>query len=183
MNRASNHHWTDERKAEAAKLWAQGWTAAQIARHLGRVSRNGVIGVLHRMGKSQRVEPAKPAHLPPKAPPVARNTKQGMAANLKRGRPVRVNAGNQVVAEPEQRPARASVSTSAWAPLTNSTPVPLMQAALRHCRWPIDIGNEPHFCGLAKTDDRYCRVHRLMSSGAGTHSERDAIRQAERVAA
>ncbi|MEM0907525.1 MAG: GcrA family cell cycle regulator, partial [Pseudomonadota bacterium] len=42
--------WTDERIEELRKLWADGLSASQIADSLGGVSRNAVIGKIHRLG-------------------------------------------------------------------------------------------------------------------------------------
>lgn len=43
--------WTEDRIARLTDLWRQGWSAAQIARDLGReVSRCAVLGKLHRLG-------------------------------------------------------------------------------------------------------------------------------------
>lgn len=62
--------WTDERVALLKKLWVEGKTAAQIAKELGNVSRNAVIGKAHRMKLSNRLSPIqqnnkKPAVKPP----------------------------------------------------------------------------------------------------------------------
>lgn len=46
--------WTDERKALVTKLWAEGLSASQVAEELGGVSRNAVIGLVHRMGLPRR---------------------------------------------------------------------------------------------------------------------------------
>jgi GcrA cell cycle regulator len=42
--------WTDERVERLKKLWAEGFSAEQIACQLGGVSRNSVIGKVHRLG-------------------------------------------------------------------------------------------------------------------------------------
>jgi hypothetical protein len=42
-------HWTDERVERLKKLWADGLSASQIAAQLGGVSRNAVIGRVHRL--------------------------------------------------------------------------------------------------------------------------------------
>lgn len=44
--------WTDERVDELRTLWKDGLSASQIAEMLGGVTRNGVIGKLHRLGLS-----------------------------------------------------------------------------------------------------------------------------------
>ena len=48
--------WTDERVARLSKLWAEGRSASQIATDLGGVSRNAVIGKVHRLGLSGRAK-------------------------------------------------------------------------------------------------------------------------------
>ena len=48
--------WTDERVARLSKLWAEGLSASQIATDLGGVTRNAVIGKVHRLGLSGRAK-------------------------------------------------------------------------------------------------------------------------------
>ncbi len=45
--------WTEERVAELKELWAQGYSARQIAEKLGGITRNAVIGKANRMGLSK----------------------------------------------------------------------------------------------------------------------------------
>ena len=74
--------WTDERVETLKKMWAEGQSASQIAKELGGVTRNAVIGKVHRLGLSNRVGPggtdgedeelaatAAPAPITPAAPP------------------------------------------------------------------------------------------------------------------
>src|SRR3982750_1273029 len=49
--------WTDERVALLKKMWCEGKTAAEIAKELGGVTRNAVIGKAHRLKLSNRVSP------------------------------------------------------------------------------------------------------------------------------
>ncbi len=53
--------WTDERVETLKKMWAEGQSASQIAKELGGVTRNAVIGKVHRLGLSNRVGPGGPA--------------------------------------------------------------------------------------------------------------------------
>jgi len=53
--------WTDERVETLKKMWAEGQSASQIAKELGGVTRNAVIGKVHRLGLSNRVGPGTPA--------------------------------------------------------------------------------------------------------------------------
>src|SRR3990172_1193550 len=48
--------WTDERVALLTKLWADGLSASQIAGELGGITRNAVIGKVHRLGLSGRAK-------------------------------------------------------------------------------------------------------------------------------
>ena len=46
--------WTEERVELLKKLWVEGLSASQIAGRLGGVTRNAVIGKVHRLGLSGR---------------------------------------------------------------------------------------------------------------------------------
>ena len=46
--------WTDERVETLKRMWADGQSASQIAKELGGVTRNAVIGKVHRLGLSNR---------------------------------------------------------------------------------------------------------------------------------
>ena len=77
--------WTDERVETLKKMWAEGQSASQIAKELGGVTRNAVIGKVHRLGLSNRVgngkaeeeeadpvvAPAAPLRVDPPARPAA----------------------------------------------------------------------------------------------------------------
>src|SRR5882672_2605604 len=49
-------NWTDERVELLKKLWDDGYSASQIAAELGYITRNSVIGKIHRLGLSGRVK-------------------------------------------------------------------------------------------------------------------------------
>jgi len=72
--------WTDERVQTLTRLWLDGQSASQTARALaGGVTRNAVIGKVHRLGLSGRAKPSTPGarplraarsrHRPPRAAP------------------------------------------------------------------------------------------------------------------
>src|ERR1700742_3151032 len=61
--------WTEERVATLKKLWLEGLSASQIAKQLGGVTRNAVIGKVHRLGLSGRAAPSPPARPAPSRPP------------------------------------------------------------------------------------------------------------------
>ena len=49
-------NWTDERVELLKKLWSEGLSASAIAAELGGVTRNAVIGKVHRLGLSGRAK-------------------------------------------------------------------------------------------------------------------------------
>lgn len=52
--------WTDERVEQLKLLWADGLSASQIAHQMGNVTRNAVIGKVHRLGFAGRATLAAP---------------------------------------------------------------------------------------------------------------------------
>lgn len=53
--------WTDERVETLKRMWTEGQSASQIAKELGGVTRNAVIGKVHRLGLSNRGDDAEAA--------------------------------------------------------------------------------------------------------------------------
>ena len=53
--------WSDERVELLKKMWGEGQSASQIAKELGGVTRNAVIGKVHRLGLSNRAGSGKAA--------------------------------------------------------------------------------------------------------------------------
>ena len=52
--------WTDDRVEKLKTMWTEGNSASQIAKELGGVTRNAVIGKVHRLGLSNRASSTKP---------------------------------------------------------------------------------------------------------------------------
>ena len=84
--------WTDERVEGLKKMWAEGKSASQIAKDLGGVTRNAVIGKVHRLGLSNRAGAS--ASAPEKKPARASSSKPATRAKTSqvprcrgRGRP------------------------------------------------------------------------------------------------
>ncbi|MFP4571276.1 GcrA family cell cycle regulator [Rhodosalinus sp.] len=72
--------WTDERVELLKKMWSEGQSASQIAKELGGVTRNAVIGKVHRLGLSNRGAAASgPAAAPPPEEPAAEPALRGEA--------------------------------------------------------------------------------------------------------
>ena len=116
--------WTDERVETLKKMWADGQSASQIAKELGGVTRNAVIGKVHRLGLSNRVggpgsdkEEEEAIVEPPLAEPEPAPVADPEPASVTPLRPEPVAA--RPAAEP--RPATAAPA----APVAQTAPVPL----------------------------------------------------------
>lgn len=121
--------WTDERVETLKKMWAEGQSASQIAKELGGVTRNAVIGKVHRLGLSNRVaageEAAEAAPLAAAAaPPAPRAEPAARAEPAPRPTPVE----RPVAAE---RPAPAPAPAAAPAASTAVVlPIPMRKAII-----------------------------------------------------
>ncbi len=146
--------WTDDRVDVLKKLWAEGHSASQIARQLGGVTRNAVIGKVHRLGLSGRATPSRPVKRPPR---------------LARPKPQFV-AQPATAAAPGQRPAATGVPTVAEkAAMAALPPLPLKDGeaatilTIRDsmCKWPIGDPADPAFafCGRKADCGPYCQDH------------------------
>ncbi|AUH32475.1 GcrA family cell cycle regulator [Paracoccus tegillarcae] len=78
--------WTDERVETLKRMWGEGQSASAIAKELGGVTRNAVIGKVHRLGLSNRNEEAEAA--PAKAaPPTASPAPEAAKKPAKKAEP------------------------------------------------------------------------------------------------
>jgi GcrA cell cycle regulator len=75
--------WTDERVELLKKMWGEGQSASQIAKELGGVTRNAVIGKVHRLGLSNRAGAAPAAAPAAAAKPEAKAKPAAKPAEVK----------------------------------------------------------------------------------------------------
>lgn len=176
--------WTDERVTTLKKLWLEGHSASQIMRQLGGVSRNAVIGKIHRLGLTGENSPKPPVAprtgargLPP-APmggvPSAprRYTRPPTSAAAPKPAPVKpvvvkmapVETAPVVVAEPV-----AAVPKRVFAAGERS--VTILQIGPRCCQWPVGPQPAPGnmdrqlFCGEVRSggSSSYCAPHAVFA--------------------
>ncbi|MEM8840571.1 MAG: GcrA family cell cycle regulator [Pseudomonadota bacterium] len=169
--------WTDERVEKLKELWGEGMSASQIAKSLGGVTRNAVIGKVHRLGLSNRgtsvpgsgsTEEAKPAEKP-----ATKATVSQPAAPVEAPKPAPAPSVSQRVAPvirdasqprapglptPEEEAARATLAEiEKMAKKLN-----LLELTERTCKWPIGDPAEENFffCGLPCAPSKpYCEHH------------------------
>lgn len=163
--------WTDERVDRALKLWADGWSASQIARELGGITRNAVLGKIHRRGKADRPAASKPARVP-RALPAPRPAAVA-APSPPRALSAKLAGNGTVFAEPEAaRPPREVVPFRAEAPGSATS----LTLSAYQCKWPIGDPREEGFthCGDRALDGPYCERHASLAYQANTVSSRRA---------
>jgi GcrA cell cycle regulator len=140
--------WTEERVEVLKKLWLDGFSASQIAKQLGGgLTRNAVIGKVHRLGLSGRAAPSQPQRPVFKATRPTRTAPQVQPAPLAR-RPEPV----VVVPEPPPSPVYACEETGSATVLTLGSHM---------CKWPIGDPSSDGFtfCGRASSEGPYCVQH------------------------
>lgn len=167
--------WTDERVALLKKLWMEGLSASQIAAELsGGVTRNAVIGKVHRLKLSARAKPASVAQRP-KAPrqsaprrssgTSSRSVTGATSASSPRRQPsapimgataLKMEASIEMEAEVEVETKAAEL----FIPVEER--VSLLELTEKTCKWPIGdpVSSDFHFCGRASDEGKpYCDFH------------------------
>jgi GcrA cell cycle regulator len=150
----SDTFWTTNSVELLTKLWADGLSASQIAAELGGISRNSVIGKVHRLGLPGR--PKRPAGTMPR-----RRKPRSQGARMRIVRPsIRGNTALALMHafEPERGPEPEVIE--------NIIPIGQRCSTLElregKCRWPIGDPSTPDFffCG-GKTIEGlpYCGYH------------------------
>lgn len=139
--------WTEDRVEKLKKLWAEGHSASQIANELGGVSRNAVIGKVHRLGLSGRATPSRPVKRPPR---LARP----------KPKPQTAMQSEKDGAEPKQAKVDASMALPP-APLEDGKAATVLTLRDSMCKWPIGDPADPQFafCGRKSVCGPYCAEH------------------------
>lgn len=148
--------WTEDRVEVLKKLWAEGHSASQIAKQLGGVTRNAVIGKVHRLGLSGRATPSRPVKRPPR---------------LARPKPKVLPDGTVKVpasAKSDQlRPSEKNAMLAALPPLEqedgNAATILTIRDSM--CKWPIGDPADPNFafCGRKSAEGPYCAEHAAVA--------------------
>ena len=163
--------WTDERIKQLRQLWSEGQSASKIAEKLGGVTRNAVIGKIHRLGLSNRSE----------------NSEKKIITK-KRGRPAKVKNTNNFQKQVDNNKNKdfSQINSDKFDDLhldglkndknmlpeatlaniaeleENAKKLNLMELTERTCKWPIgDPATENFwFCGHPSEQGKpYCSTH------------------------
>jgi GcrA cell cycle regulator len=156
-------NWTDERVELLRKLWADGLSASQIAAQLGGVSRNAVIGKVHRLKLSARGRAtAAPVRQKKAAQPSTGGRAPARVATVTRSMPASIGATalqTQFDAEPVARQVLQPVE-SVVVPISRR--LQLIQLTERTCKWPNGdpLAEDFSFCGNESAENGpYCAYH------------------------
>jgi len=163
--------WTDERVELLKKLWSDGLSASQIAAELGGITRNAVIGKVHRLGLSGRAKSASAAAPRPRKTRSPSHMLRMARASIR---------GNTALAHAYEMEAEAAPEL-----IENIIPIgqrrTILELTEQTCRWPIgDPGStEFFFCGGNTINGLpYCAYHaRIAYQPAGDRRrERRSLR-------
>lgn len=177
-------NWTDERVELLKKLWAEGLSASQIAAQLGGVSRNAVIGKVHRLKLSGR---GKTTKAQPRARKPVATTTAAAAAPVRSAPRATVEKTVAQQASPSMREAAARPAAHATVganalkvefvadaiaqietrPQVNvvvpmSRHLTLLQLTETTCKWPVGdpLSEDFYFCGADSGEaGPYCGYH------------------------
>lgn len=160
--------WTDERVELLRKLWLEGLSASRIAAELaGGVTRNAVIGKVHRLGLSGRVKaqaPLNTARLRAPTKPLTAGARTPVPQRAV-AMPMRGNTALAIQARPMAAPQVLRESGDVVVPMTAT--VTIMDLRESMCRWPVGDPSsiEFRYCGGKAPigDGPYCSYHSRMA--------------------
>ena len=171
--------WSDERVEKLKKMWGEGQSASQIAKELGGVTRNAVIGKVHRLGLSNRnggggtssdggakakAKPAPKAKAAPKAAPKPAPKEaapEAPAAPVSRVKQI-LPAGQPLPPQPSTNEIDPAALAKVSEVEKKAKRLSLMELTERTCKWPVGdpATDDFWFCGLpVQAGKPYCEAH------------------------
>jgi GcrA cell cycle regulator len=165
-------NWTDERVELLRKLWAEGLSASQIAAQMGGVSRNAVIGKVHRLKLSGRGKQTSSQPRAKKPTATGSSVRTSSVPRQSTSGP-RVSSHTHAIgatalkADYEVRAVSATVLEFVPA-LVAPEPkrIKLVELSERTCKWPIGdpMAQDFAFCGHESGDaGPYCQFHAKLA--------------------
>ena len=135
--------WTDEKVSKLKELWGKGNTASEIAKIIGGISRNAVIGKAHRLNLSAKIKTRAAA-----SNQNFQNTLGEKNIKIKRNRKSKFKS---LIIDKNFEP---------------ENPKQLEELDEDSCKWPIGHPDEKsfYFCGRSSLKDfSYCKLHLLYA--------------------
>ena len=154
--------WTDERVEQLKKLWNEGLSASQIAAILGGVTRNAVIGKVHRLGLSGRSKPIRTSRPRPRKPRLSNQTRPtGRGFSSVGNTALKMDPNVDAIAAPAVAPIPFEELVIPMAERKT-----ILELTEQTCRWPYRDPRDPdfHFCGRGAVSDKpYCEHHARLA--------------------
>lgn len=178
--------WTDERVERLKTLWSEGLSASQIASELGSVTRNAVIGKVHRLGLSGRAKPQVQTARP-QAASSARIAKAAPVRAAAQSEPARSQPVRVVSIGATALKAESIVEAEAMpAPVAETDPpacegVTILSLTENTCKWPVGDPGKPDFffCGRkSEVGLPYCAFHARLAYQPSAERRRERERKA-----
>jgi GcrA cell cycle regulator len=151
--------WTDEKVEQLKQHWMEGKSASQIATLLGQgLTRNAVIGKVHRLGLAARAKTPSTAGSHPRQPASHAPRRHAAPRAAVAHRAVRgataLAIAPQTLAEPDPEAFESVV-------LPMSLRVTIVELKEAMCRWPLGDPASPEFryCGSHVSERPYCAYH------------------------
>lgn len=171
--------WREGHIPQISQMLKDGLSASEIANKFEGVSRNAVIGLVHRRADLREIGFERVPGGNPDAAAKARKARGLAPAKLAHKKP---QAVKPVTVEPTVvTPETAAVLFDA-----NSLRVELHNIPAGGCKWPVNdvpAGGVFLFCGCKSMAEKpYCEEHYKRSVSKGTPSERSAITTALKAA-
>jgi len=146
--------WTPERIINLKTLWTLGQPASAIATLLGNVTRNAILGKVHRLGLSN--------------PSTARASATSASPQRRCGRRQSSSAKTRAAPSCQPKPFKTKRASELppLDPLVLNNPPRLGELKPDQCCWPEGDPRKAdfHFCGRTKNPGRpYCAHHRARS--------------------
>lgn len=161
-------NWTDERVETLRKLWADGLSASQIAAQLGGVSRNAVIGKVHRLNLPGRAKSGGQAAVRTKRATTAPRAPNYASRNVASARPMTRSVGATALKADTDAVAAEDIDlrpvSDVVVPISRR--LDLIQLTERTCKWPLGdpLQEGFHFCGNDSGEaSPYCTYHAKLA--------------------
>ena len=135
--------WDEEKVSKLKELWGKGSTASQIAKIIGGISRNAVIGKAHRLNLSAKIKTRTATS--------SKNFDSSMEQNNIKSSRGRKSRFKSLIIEKDFEP---------------ENPKQLEDLDENTCKWPIGHPDEKkfYFCGRSSLKDfSYCKLHLLYA--------------------
>ncbi len=168
--------WTEDRVEKLKSMWTEGNSASQIAKELGGVTRNAVIGKVHRLGLSNRAGSIKTKRDAPTSRTTKKVRTKASSPKIKTVIDTHIPEKNAIIPmrkpilTPGQplppQPSANEISPEALATVKEvekgAKKLSLLELTEKTCKWPIGdpATDEFWFCGLTtQTGKPYCEAH------------------------